>query len=246
MRTVALLPALLIAASASAQTYTNNFTGDNPVPTLTTSTTFYQWDLSQPYAAQKPWNTASTEGNFSVSGQATVTDAYATQYPGAANAGGADFQLEITFKDSPTFKVSDINTLAIQYSLGNLHTSGSGISVKLLTALDNPFSGYYLQYGVGNPSANVSVSSTTANGVTLLTFTDFTADAQDRTFVGIGIQGQIIYGGPVPAKNQYFDYNFKSVSINPSAVPEPSTYGLMLGGLALVGAAVVRRRKALK
>jgi hypothetical protein len=32
------------------------------------------------------------------------------------------------------------------------------------------------------------------------------------------------------------------VSLSP--VPEPSTYGLMLGGLALVGAAIVRRRKA--
>jgi hypothetical protein len=29
-----------------------------------------------------------------------------------------------------------------------------------------------------------------------------------------------------------------------ASVPEPSTYGLMLGGLALVGAAIVRRRKA--
>ena len=45
--------------------------------------------------------------------------------------------------------------------------------------------------------------------------------------------------------SNFFGSNFSTgLTIGGSAIPEPSTYGLVLGGLALVGAAMRRRKKA--
>lgn len=46
--------------------------------------------------------------------------------------------------------------------------------------------------------------------------------------------------------SSFYTLNISGLTINAAPIPEPSTYGLALGGLALVGAAIRRRRTTAK
>lgn len=60
---------------------------------------------------------------------------------------------------------------------------------------------------------------------------------QDGNFIGTG-PGPVNYGVAVATADTALDY----VSIGVAAVPEPSSYALMLAGLGMLGS-IVRRRK---
>ena len=62
----------------------------------------------------------------------------------------------------------------------------------------------------------------------------FTLDTTQLTFNGSALSGA----------NFSLDDTGTAIQLQYSPIPEPSTYGLVLGGLALAGAALRRRKKA--
>ncbi|MCB1106228.1 MAG: PEP-CTERM sorting domain-containing protein, partial [Cephaloticoccus sp.] len=84
-----------------------------------------------------------------------------------------------------------------------------------------------------NPSGSITATSLTLP--TSITYSAITTTTQFR-----------IYGWGATGSSGSLSVNAFSMTGNLTAVPEPSTYAAILGGVALVGVAVIRRRKRAK
>jgi hypothetical protein len=236
------LPLVLVAASVSAQTVNTQVNGlslTNGLSSISDSSALgsnqyvptgadYLTDSDTSTFAFNLGNSGSgsIQGTFSGAISSSATGIYIVSM--AANYGGGP----IVSYNGPSFSVQ----LALQSGLSTARTYGnddfiitsqkisplsfySGPTGVVLTEVDPETqwnSAHYYSY-LYIPFIEFSA---TYNQVVGIKLGDFTAQYPDISFIGVGYTG----GGTPP-------------------VPEPSTYGLALGGLALAGALIRRRRK---
>jgi hypothetical protein len=221
MRHAALLPALLIAASASAQT--------TSALNITLSSSNGGSDTLVSYSFTGDWVTSG--------GQTLPSDT------GAFSGWGGPLYFANTAANLGDPQVSATNT-----AFSNIYTvdipsiTGTNLNRSITVAFDK-FVIDAATFGVGAPRLGFMFTS---NNLPLMGGETFRLDGdlsgsfvinQDFSFFNEGSWSSQWFG-PAPSTQLFYTGN---LTIAGSAVPEPSTYGLILGGLALAGAAIRRR-----
>jgi hypothetical protein len=212
--------------------------------------------VGEPYAG---WLTDAA--NYQIYSVATTGDtgsfdgANAVQVNGAGNA---NYTLESL---TPVVAHIDNNaTYTLTFALANDGSAASNVTLSMLTTTsapnthdystqhigNNPSNGYYPSTSpypiitTVNTIASTNISASTINAQTVGDFTDYSV-----SFDTLGGDNAASVGQDLTLALNVTSYNsfqFDNARLTETVVPEPSTYAMMLGGLALLGFCV--RRKA--
>lgn len=204
-----------------------------------------------------------TSGSYSGRQGYGFYDAFSIRAQGDANAPITSLTLSFRFAglfdDSVAIDLDGDGAIDYALSYDNLSTTNIGTFyapwssltdatnlgiVLTITGSGTTASSYIYGVPISN-AGNGRVDN--LSGISLFTLgldeLDANGEAVSVGSLRIGYLNQYGNGGGTPLlSSANFNYN-PSVTYSP-AVPEPSTYGLALGGLALLGAIVRRRRKA--
>ncbi|MFN9112669.1 MAG: PEP-CTERM sorting domain-containing protein [Bacteroidota bacterium] len=238
MRTSALLPALLIAASAAAQTNTQ-LTG----VTLTNGITSLSDDSAVAPGANKSIGVsfltdnsittyninlgvdagASThlQGTFGSGISSSATGIFIVGFGGPTRTYWGNFTVQLELQSGLTtgYTYGDLNSVILGYDIGSIGTIDTYWAGSTVIYNDGDRSSFKQAY-IYVPFSDFGVTAGSVTGIRISNIDTYWAP--DVSYIGAG------YAGSSPA------------------IPEPSTYGLILGGLALVGAVIRRRRKISK
>jgi hypothetical protein len=233
MRYVSLLPALLIAASVSAQTtWFGPTDAPNSNATLSTTTAYnvnlgvsFMTGSSSPFYMDNLLVRLNTSTVTSGSASFNVALRNVTQNgtPYLAVAGSTELAVDTVTFTMPTTFSTNFNMFFDATDLANI----SNYAMQSNTA-------YALIFY--NASAPIGIQSTT--GYAQNTTNDYYYTSEG--FVALNTFRNNTTWTNSPGSYPTLSIVFGSSS---SAVPEPSTYGLALGGLALVAVALKRRNK---
>lgn len=221
VRAILLLFGIIVATTAArAQLVVFNFTGTSPAqntPWTSTSTLASGITL-----------TGWTLGN--VTGSSTNNRFTATNWAGAGSSfstASAD-NVYITFSITPT-------------SGNQLSLSGATITYTLQNSGTGP-DFYSVRSSVDSFGSDLSASSTALNTAGATTSTSLTLPTSVSY---TGLTGAVefrIYGWGASSGLGTLSVNAWSMTGGVSAIPEPSTYAAILGGVVLIGALWQRRR----
>ena len=146
-----------------------------------------------------------------------------------------------TFTLASTDKFNGLNWTA---SGGTLYQAGTytiNVDGDGANANDPANNTYTFTVGAGQLGGNINFSWGGTSGIDVLNIWNVSTVGGVTTYTSTDIDGDGILGigmidGPFPDFNANFN-------MQAAAVPEASTYGMMLAGLGLVGGMVARRRK---
>lgn len=158
---------------------------------------------------------------------------------GAGNVTGA-----VTMAGTSTIAGGvDASTLGTLTFSGSL-TSASGATFSLKLNSDSALSDAISAAGLTLNGATLSLTdlgTTTLSGLTTFTLLHSTSSSISGTFAGLG-EGDSITVGSNSYTISYLANGGNDVTLTASAIPEPSTYAVLFGGLTLAG--VIYRRRS--
>lgn len=251
------LPLVLAAASVSAQTYTNDLGNSDP-SFVEVDNGFGAWDPSvdfniygSPNQLSKPWDISTTDGTYSVSGWTSLPSSYIANHPITGNFGYQPFEATLGFAGLSSFKLSEVGQISYQITANAGNTAPTSMWIFLYSE-----DGKNYQLHGQNSTLVTTRTGPGDTGDYIFTYTNIIAsdlgqDPSSTPFTGNSTFSKLLFFSSAdtnmqtyrPYPDQFLDVTFQSVGITVAPVPEASTYGLALGGLALVAVTLGRRSK---
>ena len=121
------------------------------------------------------------------------------------------------------------------YSL-NTTTGAIGAGTGIVSGTDGIMN---FNVGANQIAGYINFAYGTSSNIRVVNVWDVNANGSLTAVAAPGMEN-----GPFPGKNAAFELTTPGLYTATAPVPEASTYGMMIVGLGLVGAAVMRRRKA--